>query len=415
MLFLISIVLALLFTGLCRKPLKKAPLLFYAAAVLLSAVMVCCDFRTVPRPLYEYGICLFTRGSFATALWCVVMWTGALPNGSKLMKAWMPVRGELSIFAAILTLGHNIGFGRTYFVRLFTDPGGMPAGQAAAGIMTIVMLLIMIPLTVLSFPFVRRKMQPKRWKQIQRTAYLFYALIYLHIMTLFLPFAQAGKSGYFLSILLYSCVFLGYAVCRVRKYLVSRKRVQRSPVLNAVCTAAFALLAGTAALQARPVTVVSAGTDPAVSSAAESFEPVSGETVSAPEDSAPLAEPSAAVPVSTPEESAQISEPDSSEAGSSEPESTDSQSVYADGTYTASAFGYDGDITVTITVEQDRVTAIAAETDESDPWYLEEAEAGVIPQILDTQTPQVDAVAGATYTSEAIMQAVEKALESAKN
>ncbi|MCH5194966.1 MAG: hypothetical protein J1F11_13490, partial [Oscillospiraceae bacterium] len=74
------------------------------------------------------------------------MWTGALPNGSAPIKKLMPIRGELSIFAAILTLGHNIGFGQTYFVRLFTDYSRMSSSQIAASVLTIIMLVIMIPL-----------------------------------------------------------------------------------------------------------------------------------------------------------------------------------------------------------------------------------------------------------------------------
>ncbi len=48
------------------------------------------------------------------------MYTGALKNGSKLMKILMPIRAELSIIASILTLAHNISFGRYHFITLFT-------------------------------------------------------------------------------------------------------------------------------------------------------------------------------------------------------------------------------------------------------------------------------------------------------
>ena len=50
------------------------------------------------------------------------MYTGALKNGSKLMKILMPIRAELSIIASILTLAHNIIFGKYHFVTLFTAP-----------------------------------------------------------------------------------------------------------------------------------------------------------------------------------------------------------------------------------------------------------------------------------------------------
>ncbi len=394
MVFLVSLLLAVLFAFLCRKPLKKMPYLFYGIAVVLSLVTIFGSFQSLPRPLYNCTVALLARGGLATALWCVVMWTGALKNGSKAMKALMPVRGELSIFTAILTLGHNIGYGRVYFVRLFTAAGRMTPNQIAASLMTIVMLLIMLPLTVLSFPQVRRRMKPKRWKQLQRSAYLFYALIYCHVMTLFLPYAREGKFYYRISILLYSVVFIGYAVCRVRKYLLLRKKTENRRAVNAAGAAAFVLLTAAAVWLANPLPASEIETVE-VAASEEVSEPVSAEE--------------SEISSAESEEESKTSSAEELAASSEEP-----ATVYLDGSYTASAFGYDGDITVTLTIEHDSITALTASTDESDPWYLEEAEASVIPQILSTQSTQVDVVSGATYTSNAIMKATDKALESAR-
>ncbi len=112
MLFLIAIAAAFGFAYLCKKPLKQHPYIFYIGAAVISIIVAAVDFRNVPEFVNTYIIGLFSRGAFGTALWAVVMWTGAFPNGSKPIKAFMPIRGELSIFAAILTLGHNIGYGK---------------------------------------------------------------------------------------------------------------------------------------------------------------------------------------------------------------------------------------------------------------------------------------------------------------
>ena len=182
------------------------------------------NLHSVPQLVNTYIIGLLTRGAFATALWYVIMFTGALPNGSAPIKKLMPIRSELSIFTAILTLCHNIGFGRTYFVRLFTDSERMSSNQKTAGILSIAMLVIMIPLTVMSFPAVRKKMNAKLWKKLQRTAYLFYAMIYLHVLVLYYPMAKAGREGIFFNILVYSIAFIGYAVMRVRKHIVIKMK-----------------------------------------------------------------------------------------------------------------------------------------------------------------------------------------------
>jgi uncharacterized protein with FMN-binding domain len=91
------------------------------------------------------------------------------------------------------------------------------------------------------------------------------------------------------------------------------------------------------------------------------------------------------------------------------------QTVYQNGTFRGTAYGYDGDITVSVTIQDDRIVSIDAETGESDDSYFLSAKSSVISQILDSQQTSVDAVSGATYSSKGIMTAVQAALDSAKN
>ena len=123
MLFIISLIISLIFLLIFRKALKKHSFIFYIIAAALTAVVSICDFKDLPREVNTYLVGLVSRGTLATAFWCVVMWTGALPNGSKLMKELMPVRGELSIFAAFLTFGHVIALGGRYIIRFSTEAG----------------------------------------------------------------------------------------------------------------------------------------------------------------------------------------------------------------------------------------------------------------------------------------------------
>lgn len=462
MLFLLALVLAFAFAFCFKKPLKQKPYFFYASAAVIAVVVSVADFRTIPEFLNTYIIGLFSRGALGTALWAVVMWIGAFPNGSKPIKALMPVRGELSIFAAILTLGHNIGYGKTYFVRLFSDAGRMSQEQLIASILTILLLLIMIPLTVMSFPQVRRKMNAKLWKKIQRAAYLFYALIYVHVMVLFVPMAKMGREGYFFSVLVYSIVFLGYAVCRVRKWYIIRKKPETKKLLNAVCVPVFALMLTVPCVHAsadKTRDIVRADSDDAPeTSVSEAFitEPVEStsisvsgtlkETTSVSEEISketdiseasetsvletlveltsevteqnPVSEeiPPADEPVSEDEPSP---EPESEPAPAPEPEPEPAPEpepvyIYNNGTYTASAYGYDGDVEVSVTIENDVIVSITGVTYESDSWYYDTASPYVISGILESQSTDVDAYSGATYSSDAIMSAVASALDMAR-
>ncbi len=87
--------------------------------------------------------------------------------------------------------------------------------------------------------------------------------------------------------------------------------------------------------------------------------------------------------------------------------------AYLDGTYTGSAIGFGGTITVSVTVEGGLISAIdITEAANETPSYLIEATA-VVSEILSSQSPNVDTVTGATYSSKGIINAVKNALAQA--
>ena len=87
-------------------------------------------------------------------------------------------------------------------------------------------------------------------------------------------------------------------------------------------------------------------------------------------------------------------------------------STYLDGIYTAEAIGFEGKITVQVTVAEDKITDITVLSSEDEEEYLSRAKR-VIPAILEGQSPNVDAVSGATYSSTGILNAVKLALAKA--
>ena len=87
-------------------------------------------------------------------------------------------------------------------------------------------------------------------------------------------------------------------------------------------------------------------------------------------------------------------------------------SIYLDGIYTAEATGFEGQITVQVTVAEDKITNITILSAEDEEEYLSRAKQ-VIPAILEGQSPNVDAVSGATYSSTGILNAVKLALAKA--
>lgn len=92
-----------------------------------------------------------------------------------------------------------------------------------------------------------------------------------------------------------------------------------------------------------------------------------------------------------------------------------SPNSYIDGTYEGEGTGFGGPIDVKVTIENGQmkdVEIISAENE--DGTYLETAK-GVISKILDAQTPEVDVMSGATFSSTGIKDAVANALQKAGN
>lgn len=229
--FLISIIVAILLVAFGRDFIKKHANICYILTTILSILLIVGSYTgviwTLPAWFTTTLLPILIKSTFSTALFVIVMYTGAFRNGSKLIKFLMPIRAELSIIAGILTLAHNISFGKNHFVNLFTAPETMQTNMKAAAGVSIILIAIMVPLLITSFPSVRKCMKPKSWKTLQRSAYLFYGLIYIHVMLIMVSVALSGDTNYITNVVIYSVVFITYAVMRISK-LVSKKSLSKS-------------------------------------------------------------------------------------------------------------------------------------------------------------------------------------------
>lgn len=171
MTLLISLIITFLLIGIGHNFIKKNANLCYIIAGAISILLIIAEYTSIssnfPLWLNRSVLSIFTRSAFSTALFIVVMYTGALKNGSKLIKMLMPIRAELSIIASILTLGHNTIYGKTYFVKLFTNPGSIRGNVLLAAIVSLVSILIMLPLMITSFPKVRKKFNQESGKSFK--------------------------------------------------------------------------------------------------------------------------------------------------------------------------------------------------------------------------------------------------------
>lgn len=88
-------------------------------------------------------------------------------------------------------------------------------------------------------------------------------------------------------------------------------------------------------------------------------------------------------------------------------------SIYNDGTYTGDAKGYGGNIKVQVVIAGGEITNIEvlSAKDEDEAYY--NTAIRIIDNMLDKQTPNVDTISSATYTSTGIKNAVIAALKQA--
>ena len=86
---------------------------------------------------------------------------------------------------------------------------------------------------------------------------------------------------------------------------------------------------------------------------------------------------------------------------------------YQDGSYTASAQGFGGDITVTVTIQGGYISDITVDdASGEDSAYFSMAE-DILEDMLSAQSAEVDTISGATFSSTGLKKAVAAALEEA--
>ena len=374
MIVTLTLICSLAFFHFFGKAVKKKPAVLYGICILLSLVSIFYP-REGGLPFLDFFFKkIMQRGVLAGSLFILVMLAPVLPRSFSGRKTIYLLRGEMAICASLITLAHNLAFGGKYFGALFLGQGHISLMELHAAIVSCLMILLLIPLTITSFQTVRRKMQAKSWKKLQNWSYLFYLLLYLHIFFIYQGALIRGKGEYFFTLMIYSFIFGFYGFLRIRQYRIQKESKEKKAVpllriaglLPIVCI----FLSG----------FYSAGKYRAALEANVDKIRVQ-ETVAESKESA---------------------------------EANSASGAYKDGEYLGKASAYNGNVEVKVTISGGKMTAIDIVKTKDDEDYFYDAQKKVIPEILEKQSTDVDAVAGATTSSEGIAHAVEKALEQAK-
>lgn len=217
--FIVALALSFALVWLCAKPLRKYPVPFYVGAVALVGLYFWGVSVGVRNEAWSYFQPLMQRCALAFLLFSIVMFVGVLGERNPLRAHLMPIRRQLSILACIFAMGHIVFYGASYVPRLSSAfTGNLAFSLALAALIT----SLMVVLWVTSFQVVKHAMKAASWKRVQRLAYPFYVLTYVHLALLLMPSAMAGNDVAVLSIAVYSIVVGAYVVLRLRKAAADR-------------------------------------------------------------------------------------------------------------------------------------------------------------------------------------------------
>ena len=221
---LIALVASAVFAYLLRRPIKRYAVSFYVVAVAVDVLFLSRMLFGVSREFAAAAYPYFTRCLLGFALFAVVMYIGVLPRGSKLRHALMPIRGELSVIAAILTIGHVVNYLGQYLAQILSGFAGMRPAMVASFVVSTLLIILLAALTVTSFNSVKARMRPESWKALQRWAYAFFGLTYLHLLLVLAPTVSSAGQKAALSVAVYTAVMLAYVVLRVAAWLREKRR-----------------------------------------------------------------------------------------------------------------------------------------------------------------------------------------------
>lgn len=210
-----SLIGAIILTVGLNSILKKQSKLFYGLAIIISIIVTWYELIKINTGFKLDGILYviersFMKGYVATALFILVMFAGALNKRWGITKKLLRARAEMAIMASILIIPHCVIYLYKFLLNLLRG-NQLSVAYIALVVLGTIAFIIMIPLFITSFRKVRIKMTPSKWNKVQKWAYPFYILVYLHIMIILLN----KKTISWDSIIVYTIIFGAYLIFKV--------------------------------------------------------------------------------------------------------------------------------------------------------------------------------------------------------
>jgi DMSO/TMAO reductase YedYZ heme-binding membrane subunit len=221
---IVALIMAVVLAFILRKPLSVLPIPCYVLAALISAAGIYLTINPQPILAVRAVASVIQKGQLGFGLFAIVMFVGAFGKDSVASRYFGTVRTELSIFASILIVGHFALYIGNY-LRLIGGFFGLPLGVMSSLVIAFIMLVLLVLLFSTSLRIVKKNMSVLGWKRVQRLAYPFFILIWLHLFGFLAIPALNGSMAAIVNLCVYSAVFITYAALRIRQTLAHRERV----------------------------------------------------------------------------------------------------------------------------------------------------------------------------------------------
>lgn len=165
-----------------------------------------------------------TEGFLGLAFLYLVMIAGAFKKGTYLNKRLRSIRKEYSVLGFILLSPHAI-----YYLLLSLN------GDTSFEWLGIIAFVVMIPLFVISFTTIKKRMEIKNWYIVHKASYFVYLLIYLHLILI-------GLSS---NIPIYTVLFAIYTFLKLKNYVFSTYDIAKALVVTPIVIFALLISTGT--------------------------------------------------------------------------------------------------------------------------------------------------------------------------
>lgn len=173
----------------------------------------------MPR-IFFLGNQLFAKGFLSLGIFIIVMFTGALSTRWSITKNLLKIRGELAIIASIFIIPHMFESLLFWLVGIYSS-----SFLITIIIFGVLAFIVAIPLCLTSFKAIRRKIKGDKWRKLHKWSYVFYFLIYFHIMLAFLFFNLRPN---ILDCMALTLIFLIYTLLRILKYSSDKDKREKA-------------------------------------------------------------------------------------------------------------------------------------------------------------------------------------------